>query len=78
MDLIITSGNFNTILADVTVTHPNPSSNQSVSPAMQNSGHFSTHREKIKTNKYLASTQLLGVKLVPLVIATYSRLVPQF
>ena len=45
MDLVITDSDFNTVLADVTVTHPNPSDNQTITPSMLQRGHFSTNRE---------------------------------
>ena len=46
MDLMVTDSDFITTLADVTVTHPNPSSNQTVSPAMSSPGYFAAHSEQ--------------------------------
>ena len=48
MDLVITNSNFQTILADVTITHPNPPDNQAISFSMLQPGHFSANRENAK------------------------------
>ena len=73
MDLVLTSGDFNTILADVTITHPNPSQNQRITEAMTLQGHFSVHMERTKINKYLDSATSIGARFIPLVMETYGN-----
>ena len=70
MDLIVTDSNFVTMLADVTVTHPNPSINQSSSSVMLSPGHFAGHREQTKRAKYLEAATHIGAKFFPLVLET--------
>ena len=78
MDLIVTDSDFVTILADVTVTHPNPSNNQTISAAMLSPGYFAAHREQSKRNKYLESARLVGAKFFPLVLETLGTMGPSF
>ena len=47
MDLVITNSDFQTILADATVTHPNPSDNQAISSLMLLPGHFSAQEKHL-------------------------------
>ena len=70
MDLVITDGDFSTILADVTITHPNPSLNQQISRPMLQQGYFATHRENTKRTKYGPTARVLGAKFIPLVLET--------
>ena len=74
MDLVVTDSDFSTILADVTITHPNPSLNQVISPAMLQPGHFTTLRENSKRHKYGQAATILGAKFIPLVLATYGNM----
>ena len=74
MDLIVTNSDLSTTLADVTITHPNPSDNQVISPAMLVSNYFSNNRENTKRTKYGQAAAILGAKFVPLVLETYGSM----
>ena len=65
MDLMVTDSNFVTTLADVTITHPNPSTNQSISAAMLSPGYFAAHREKTKRNEYSKAARIVGAIFFP-------------
>ena len=78
MDLIITSGDFQTLLADVTITHPHPSSNQRISQNMMTNGYSAAHREHSKITKYSPAAQTLGAQFVPLVLESYGKFGSQF
>ena len=71
MDLVVTDSDFSTILADVTITHPNPSINQPVTHSMLQPGHFSSHRENTKKTKYREAAISIGAKFIPLVLETF-------
>ena len=47
MDLRVTYNNFDTLLADVTVTHPSPSLNPNITPAMLLNGHFAAQQGEL-------------------------------
>ena len=79
------SGDFQAILAGVTITHPHPSTNQTVTQPKLTRGHFSTHlmltwgnfsahRESAKHNKYGEAGSIIGAHFVPLVIETYGNM----
>ena len=68
MDLIVTDSYFTTILADVTITNPNPSMNQSVTASMLQPGYFSKYREKMKRTTYQQAARIFGAKYIPLVL----------
>ena len=70
MDLMLTDSDFFTTLADVAITHPNPSNNQAISAAMNSPGYFAAHREQAKRNKYLEAARSVGAKFYPLVLET--------
>ena len=74
MDLVVTDSDFSTLLADVTITHPNPSANQAITPAMMRRGHFAQHRENSKNNKYSDMASAISAKFSPLVLKTFSSL----
>ena len=58
MDLLVKYSDSNTLLADVTVTHPSPSLNQNITPAMLLNGHFAAHRETSNATQWtLCSSQ---------------------
>ena len=78
MDLVVTDSDFSTLLADFTITHPNPSANQAVTPAMMRRGHFAEHRENTKNNKYSDTANAIGAKSAPLVLETYGSLGKSF
>ena len=78
MDLIVTDSDFVPILADVTVTRPNPSNNQTISVAMLSPGYFAAHRKPSKRNKYSESARLAGAKFFPLVLETLGTMGPSF
>ena len=78
MDQIVTDSDFTTILADMTITHPNPSLNQSVTASMLQPGYFFSNTEKTKRAKYQQAARILGTKFIPLVLETYGHFVASF
>ena len=74
MDLVVTNSDFNTLLADVTITHPSPSQNQSISPAMLAQGYFAAHRESTKRTKYTPAADSISSQFIPLVLETYGKM----
>ena len=78
MDLVVTDSDFSTLLADVTITHPNPSTNQAITPAMMRAGYFAQHRENSKNYKYSDMANAIGAKFSPLVLETYGSLGKSF
>ena len=78
MDLVVTDSDFSTILADVTITHPNPSLNQQLTLPMMQPGYFSTNRENSKRTKYGQAARILGARFVPLVLETYGYFGSEF
>ena len=74
MDRVVTDSDLNTMLADVTITHPNPSHNQQISSSMLQPGHFATSRETSKRNKYGQVAVVFGAKCIPLVLETYGTM----
>ena len=71
IDLVVTNSDFSILLADITITHPNPSSNQSVTQAMLRQGYFAQHRKRTKRTKYADVATSIGAKFIPLVLETY-------
>ena len=65
MDLVVTDSDFSTILADVTITHPNPSDNQPILQSMLQPVNFSTNRENTKRSKYGQTASILGAYFIP-------------
>ena len=79
MDLVVTSGDFNTnILADVTISHPYPSSSTRISTPMTHPLHFTLIKENQKKHKYSHTARLLGASVFPLAIETFGALGPMF
>ena len=82
MDFVINDSDFSTItyiiLADVTITHPNPSDNQVVTSTMLQPGYFSANRENSKKNKYEGKAMAIGARFVPLVLETYGSMSKSF
>ena len=78
MDLVVTDSDFSTLLADVTITHPNPSANQAITPAMMRRGHFAHHRENSKNKKKSDMANAIGAKFSPLVLETFGSLGKSF
>ena len=78
MDLMVTDSDFVTLLADVTITHPNPSLNQTITTTMLCPGHFASHRENTKRTKYAVAARLVGAKFFPLVMETLGTMGPSF
>ena len=78
MDLVVTDSDFTTLLADVSITHPNPSANQSITRPMLQQGYFATHREHTKKAKYGQAARILGAKFIPLVLETLGSFGPSF
>ena len=78
MDLVVTDSDFSTLLADVTITHPNPSINQPVTQSMLQRGHFSSHRENTKRTKYGEAASSIGAKFIPLVLETFGSVGKSF
>ena len=70
MDLTVRDSDFSSILADVTITHPFPSSNQSISAGMTLPGHFAQYREQNKNRKYLHRASAIGAMFSLLVLVT--------
>ena len=62
MDLVITSGDFQPTLADVTITIE-------INDSMPTAGHFANHSEEI--NKYQEASEVIVAVFVPLVVETY-------
>ena len=79
MDLVVTSGDFNTnILADVTITHPYPSRSSRLTPSMTHPLHFTLLKEAQKKQKYQHTASLIGASVFPLAMETYGALGPSF
>ena len=79
MDLVVTSGAFNTnILADVTITHPFPSHPSRTTPPMTHPLHFTLLKEAQKRHKYNNTASLIGASVFPLVAETFGALGPSF
>ena len=79
MDLVVTSGDFQTnILADVTITHPFPSSTSPITNTMLNPLHFTKIKEAAKRNKYQHAARASGATVVPLVLETFGSSGPAF
>ena len=72
MDLVITC-NFQPTQADVTITHPNPASNQRITESMFTDGHFTNHRERAKINKNQQAAGIIGAVFIPLAMETYEK-----
>ena len=76
---MVTSGDFNTnILADVTITHPFPSSSTRITPSMTHPLHFALIKEEQKKHKYSHTARLLGASIFPLAIETFGAMGPSF
>ena len=67
---MMTDSDFHTVLAYVTLTHPNPSTNLSVTECRMAPGSFAAHREQANCNKYLQAARIVGAKFFPLVLET--------
>ena len=78
MDLMVTDSDFVTLLADVTITHPNPSLNQTITTTMLCPEHFASHRENTKRTKYADAARLVGAKFFPLVMESLGKMGPSF
>ena len=65
MDLVAIYSDFFTVPANVTITHPNPLLNQTVTCPMIQQGCFASHRESAKCIKYGKAARVLGAKFVP-------------
>ena len=74
----MTDRDFHIVLADVTITHPNPSPNQSVTQCMMAPGYFASHREQAKRNKYAQAARIFGAKFYPLVLETMGAMGSSF
>ena len=48
--------------------------NQSITPVMLTQGHFSTHRERAKCNKYGEAASIIGARFIQLVLETYGQM----
>ena len=72
MDLMMTDSEFHTVLADVTITHLNPSPNKSVTHCMM------AYREQAQRNKYSQAARIVGEKFFPLVLETMGSMGSSF
>ena len=65
MDLIVTDSDFSTILADVTITHPNPLPTKT-SPSQCYNKDTSLNSEYAQRSKYNQVATAIGAKFLPL------------
>ena len=74
MDLIITSGDYNPTLADITITHPSLSQSTSAGNQITTPLHFAKNAERKKIAKYSASAREINHKFIPMAIETYGSM----
>ena len=73
MDIVITSSDFQTTLADVTITHPSPS-HQSITLNMTRPLYFATAAEERKIRKYDRAARQINNTFIPMALETFGAL----
>jgi hypothetical protein len=74
MDLVVTSSDLQTLLADVTITHPSPSG--TISQTMQTPLYFAKYQESRKIRRYGDIARQMGHTFAPLALETYGATGP--
>jgi hypothetical protein len=70
MDLVVTSSDSTSFLADVTVTHPSPS-NQPITQQMLQPLHFAKRAEQRKSRRYEAASRAINLRFTPMALETF-------
>ena len=78
MDLVVTYSDSQTLLADVTITHPNPSTSTSLTEPMQIPLYFAKLQENRKIRRYGETIRLMRHEFAPLAFETYGATGPIF
>ena len=78
MDLVVTYSDSQTLLADVTITHPNPSTSTSMTEPMQIPLYFAKLQENRKIRRYGETIRLMRHEFAPLAFETYGATGPIF
>lgn len=76
MDLVISSSDYPTLLADVTVTHPSPANPDSLSTSILQPLHFAKHAESRKIRRYQRAAEMMHHRFAPLALETYGAMGP--
>jgi hypothetical protein len=74
MDLVVSSSDLQTLLADVTITHPAPSG--TISESMISPLYFAKYQESRKIRRYGEIVRAMGHAFAPLAIETYGATGP--
>ena len=77
MDLSVTSCDFPSFLADVTVTHPAPSDILHLNESTFAPQHFAKYAEERKNRKYRTASEQIGLRFIPIAIETYGTMGPK-
>jgi hypothetical protein len=75
MDLVVTSSDSTSLLADVTITHPSPS-NQTISQQMLLPLFFAKRAEDRKLRRYGSATRSMNLAFIPMALETFGALGP--
>jgi len=75
MDLVVTSSDSTSLLADVTITHPSPS-NQTISQQMLLPLFFAKRAEDRKLRRYGTATRSMNLAFIPMALETFGALGP--
>lgn len=78
MDLVVTHSDSQTLLADVTITHPAPANTTSITESMQLPLHFAKHQENRKIRRYGEAVRQMHQKFTPFAFETYGASGPVF
>lgn len=78
MDLVVTYSDSQTLLADVTITHPAPSISTSITQAMQLPLYFAKHQEHRKNRRYGEAVRQMHHQFAPFSFETYGATGPTF
>ena len=75
MDLVVTSSDSSSFLADVTITHPSPS-NQPITEQMLQPLYFAKQAEQRKQRKYQAASRAINMNFKPMALETFGAVGP--
>jgi hypothetical protein len=75
MDLVVTSSDSTSLLADVTITHPSPS-NQTISQQMLLPLFFAKKAEDRKVRRYGAASRAMNLAFLPMALETFGACGP--
>ena len=78
MDSVFTSGDFQNILADVTVTHPFPADIGAFTPPMISPLHFAKSAESRKKTRYSQAARQINHNFIPFAFETFGASGPSF